>query len=116
MHSATESPIASIRRSGRVSGVYISSAMILPVSANLSSRLNTSGDRPIAWFGFFAALAVIEEHFTTCYQVLLMGNEIRRVDGHFRRDRDRVGQFPVVIPPAELIVFPILGLLREDFQ
>src|ERR1700676_68296 len=116
MHSGTESPIASIRRRGRVSGVYISSAMILPVSANLSSRLNASGARPIAWFGFLAALVVIGEHFTTCYVELTFGNKIRRVNGQLGRDRDRVRRLTVVIPAAELIGGAVQRLLGGDLD
>src|SRR5579859_5922458 len=116
MHSAAESPIASILRRGSVSGVYISSAMVLPVSANLSSRVNASGARPIACFGFFAALAVIHEHFTTCYVDLPLGNKIRRVDGQLGRDRDRVRRLPVVIPAAKLVARAVQRLLGRNFH
>src|SRR5258708_22209603 len=101
MHSATESPIASMRRRGRVSGVYISRAMNLPVSANLSSRVNASGARPIACFGFLAALAVIEKHFTICHVEPSLGNKIRRVDGQLGRHCDRMRRVAIVIPAAE---------------
>ena len=50
--------MASMRRSGKVSGVYISSATILPASARRSSRVNCSGAWPMAFFASLATLAV----------------------------------------------------------
>src|SRR5579862_6694953 len=70
-HSSMESPIASMRCTGVVAGVYTSYATYLPARANRSSRVNLSGVRPIACWGSLAMEVDMANRDTPVYLKLL---------------------------------------------